>query len=95
MSTLLSQMLTCEDKTKEYLHETLKKNLLTHALELMFKHIDDESYFDGAMTLFEEVLNTTKQSYYEYFEDFKRIANMLVKKARPRPIATVAISRRI
>lgn len=35
-------------------------------------------YFDGAMNLFEEVLNTTKQSYYEYFEDFKRIANILV-----------------
>ena len=32
------------------------------------------------MVLFEEVLNTTKQSYYEYFEDFKRIANMLVSK---------------
>ena len=32
------------------------------------------------MVLFEEVLNTTKQSYYEYFEDFKRVANMLVSK---------------
>ena len=79
-STILSQMLTCEDKTKEYAFESLKRSLLMHALESLLSHADDEFYFDGAMVLFEEVLNTTKQSYYEYFEDFKRVANMLVSK---------------
>ena len=32
------------------------------------------------MVLIEEILNTTKQSYYEYFEDFKRVSNLLVSK---------------
>jgi hypothetical protein len=30
------------------------------------------------MVLVEEILNTTKQFYYEFFEDFKRAANILV-----------------
>lgn len=30
------------------------------------------------MVFLEEVLNTAKQSYYEYFEDFKRVSNHLV-----------------
>lgn len=77
---ILSQMLTCEDKTKEYAFESLKQSLLTHALQQLLDNIDDEFYFDGSFVFFEEVLNTTKQSYYEYFEDFKRVANMLVTK---------------
>lgn len=32
------------------------------------------------MVLVEEIINTTKQSYYEYFEDFKRVANLLVRR---------------
>lgn len=43
-------------------------------------HIEDEDYFDGLMVLIEEIINTTKQSYYEYFEDFKRVANLLVTR---------------
>jgi hypothetical protein len=30
--------------------------------------------------MIEEIFNTTKQSYYEYFEDFKRCANLLVEE---------------
>lgn len=33
------------------------------------------------MMVVEEILNTTKQSYYEYFEDFKRCANILVSES--------------
>jgi hypothetical protein len=46
----------------------------------VFSHIEDEDYFDGLMVLIEEIINTTKQSYYEYFEDFKRVANLLVTR---------------
>ena len=46
----------------------------------MFRRIEDEDFFDGVMVLIEEILNTTKQSYYEYFEDFKRVSNLLVSK---------------
>lgn len=46
----------------------------------MFRRIEDEDFFDGVMILVEEILNTTKQSYYEYFEDFKRVSNLLVSK---------------
>ena len=37
-------------------------------------------YFDGVMILIEELINTTKQSYYEYFDDFKRISKLLISK---------------
>ena len=30
------------------------------------------------LAVVEEIRNTTKQTYYEYFEDFKRCANILV-----------------
>lgn len=30
----------------------------------MFAKIEDEDFFDGVMILVEEILNTTKQSYY-------------------------------
>lgn len=46
----------------------------------MFAKIEDEDFFDGVMILVEEILNTTKQSYYEYFEDFKRVSNLLVNQ---------------
>jgi hypothetical protein len=42
--------------------------------------MEDDDYFDGLMVLVEEIINTTKQSYYEYFEDFKRVANLLVTR---------------
>ena len=32
------------------------------------------------MILVEELINTTKQSYYEYFDDFKRISKLLISK---------------
>ena len=41
---------------------------------------DDWEVFDGTMVLVEDILNTTKQAYYEYFEDFKRAANLLVSQ---------------
>lgn len=44
----------------------------------MLDNSKDNGLFDGLMSLIEEVFNSTKQSYYEYFEDFKRIANLLV-----------------
>ena len=37
-------------------------------------------YFDGVMILIEDLINTTKQSYYEYFDDFKRISKLLISK---------------
>jgi hypothetical protein len=46
----------------------------------LFDKIEDWEAFDGIMVLVEEILNTTKQSYYEFFEDFKRAANLLVDK---------------
>jgi hypothetical protein len=30
----------------------------------MLRNIEDEDYFDGVMILVEEIINTTKQSYY-------------------------------
>ena len=32
------------------------------------------------MSTIEEIFNSTKQSYYEYFEDFKRCADILVEE---------------
>ena len=46
----------------------------------MLENIGDESIFEGTIVFVEEVLNNTKQSYYEYFEDFKRCANVLVSE---------------
>lgn len=31
--------------------------------------------------MIEEVFNNSKQTYYEYFEDFKRLVNYLVSEA--------------
>lgn len=46
----------------------------------MINKISEQSIFDGVITLVEQVLNNTKQSYYEYFEDFKRCADILVSE---------------
>lgn len=62
------------------MHEGLKKRIIEYTIEEMFNKIEDEDFFDGVMILIEEILNTTKQSYYEYFEDFKRVSNLLVSK---------------
>lgn len=70
--------MTSEDKTRLYTYEGLKRRIIEHAIEEMFTRIEDEDFFDGVMILVEEILNTTKQSYYEYFEDFKRVSNLLV-----------------
>jgi hypothetical protein len=40
--------------------------------------MQDPIFFDGAIVFLDEILNATKQSYFEYFEDFKRISNYLV-----------------
>ena len=32
------------------------------------------------MYMMEEILNTTKSSYYEHFDDFKRCANFLIRQ---------------
>lgn len=46
----------------------------------MIEKMGEQNIFDGVITLVEQVLNNTKQSYYEYFEDFKRCADVLVSE---------------
>lgn len=53
---------------------------MEYVVESLFERAEDWDSFDGVMALVEEVFNTTKQSYYEYFEDFKRISNLLVSQ---------------
>lgn len=78
VSSLVAQLLTSEDKSRTYCHEGFKREIIEFVICEMFVQLGDETYFDGLMVLLEEIINTTKQSYYEYFEDFKRVANLLV-----------------
>lgn len=67
VSTLLGQLLTSEDKKKEYKFEGLKKLILERVIEEVFQKMTDVCFFDGALVFLDEILNVTKQSYYEYF----------------------------
>jgi hypothetical protein len=67
VSSLVAQLLTSEDKSRTYVFEGLKRRIIEYAIDEMFRRIEDEDFFDGVMILVEEILNTTKQSYYEYF----------------------------
>jgi hypothetical protein len=80
ISSLVAQLLTSEDRTKAYKHEELKRKIVKFVVSDLLEKVEDWETFDGAMVLVEEILNTTKQSYYEYFEDFKRAANQLVDR---------------
>jgi hypothetical protein len=62
------------------MYEGFKREVVQFIVKEVFAHMEDEDYFDGLMVLIEEIINTTKQSYYEYFEDFKRVANLLVTR---------------
>lgn len=63
----MAQLLTSEDKSRTYAYEGLKRKIIEFTIEEMFRKIEDEDFFEGVMILIEEILNTTKQSYYEYF----------------------------
>jgi hypothetical protein len=49
VSTLLAQLLTSEDKKKEYKFESLKKMILERVVEEIFQKMADPSFFDGAI----------------------------------------------
>ncbi len=80
VSTFVGQLLTSEDRTKSYKHETLKWRVMEFVVGELVEKADDWEAFDGTLVLVEDILNTTKQAYYEYFEDFKRAANLLVSQ---------------
>jgi hypothetical protein len=64
---MVAQLLTSEDKSRTYAFEGLKCSIILFTIEEIFRKMDDEDFFEGVMILVEEILNTTKQSYYEYF----------------------------
>ena len=51
-----------------------------------FENISNSEVFEGILIVIEEIMNITKQSYYEFFEDFKRCANVLVSEATLRKL---------
>ena len=63
----MAQLLTSEDKSRTYCHEGFKREIVEFVINEMFAQLGDETYYDGLMVLLEEIINTTKQSYYEYF----------------------------
>jgi hypothetical protein len=67
VSTLVGQLLTSEDRTKCYRHETLKWRVVEFVVGELVEKAEDWEAFDGTMVLVEDILNTTKQAYYEYF----------------------------
>lgn len=67
VSTLVGQLLTSEDRTKSYRHETLKWRVMEFVVGELVDKAEDWEAFDGTMVLVEDILNTTKQAYYEYF----------------------------
>jgi hypothetical protein len=75
---VVSLVLSSEDRSGEYKYEGLKGVLFGNVFEYGLSNVGNSERFDGFLLFVEEVLNLTKQNYYEYFDDFKRCANMLV-----------------
>jgi hypothetical protein len=81
IANMLSVVLSSEDKTGEYKFEQLKQGVFSDILEFGLRNVADCERFEGFLTVFEEILSSAKQSYYEYFEDFKRCANIFVSQS--------------
>lgn len=80
IGNMIALLVSCEDRSGEYRHEGVKQQLFKQILEYGFTNIENSSNFDGFLATVEEIMNSTKQFYYEYFEDFKRCVSILVSE---------------